>query len=288
MGWRYLERSIGYSRPIALALSRPRLLVAALGLVLEAIRSFFLPQFSNALFRRRAVVNVGHPLDDELPFVPRHSGKYMEFVKLWMGALYRLWQVYGDAAVPELADYVDSIRRLYLEAGSVYRTVHTTTDRPLENPDIRFALIHALDPHLNCVPSLHVLIVFTNWKLASGFVARRGGPGGEALSRWLRRLRGEALAITESVLYVKQHSINCIGASLFYLARRCPGFTETDAREAVRDLFASSEARLEDIEEIRAAILEIYERMEMAFSEAPERGWRAPILDFIYSFEGGL
>src|SRR5512136_313973 len=105
MALRYFERSVGYSRPIALALSHPRLLRAALSIALEAIRSFFLPQFENAVFRRRAVVNVGHPLDDAIPFVPRHSGKYMEFVKLWMSALYRLWQFYGDEALPELAGF---------------------------------------------------------------------------------------------------------------------------------------------------------------------------------------
>jgi hypothetical protein len=286
MAWRNLERSVGYSRPIALALSRPRLLRAALAIALEATRSFFLPQFENAVFRRRAVINVGHPLDDAIPFIPRHSGKYMEFVKLWMSALYRLWQFYGDGALPELAGFVDGIRRLYKEAGSVYRIVHTTTDRPKENPDLRFALIHALDPHLNCVPSLHVLIVFTNWKLASDFVARKGGARSEAQARWLGRQREEAIAITESVLFVKQHSINCIGASLFYLVRRCPGFTDIDAREAVRDLFAMSEADHPAVSELRSAVIEVYERMEIAFSAAPERGWRAHILDFIYSFEG--
>lgn len=270
-----------------MALSRPRLLGAALAVALEAIRSFFLPQFGNSILRRRAVINVGHPLDDAVPFNPRHSGKYMEFVKLWMSALYRLWQIYGDEALPELVGYVGDIRRLYTEAGSVYRIVHTTTDRPKENPDLRFALIHALDPHLNCVPSLHVLIVFTNWKLAAGFVSRKGGARSDAMARWLDRQRDEALAITESVLYVKQHSINCIGASLFYLVRRCPGFTDADVREAVRDLFASTEADLPAIGELRASIIEIYERLGTAFSRAPERGWRAHLLDFIYSFEAG-
>lgn len=283
----YLDRSIGYSRPLALAVSRPRLSGAALSVALEALRSFFLPQFANAVFRRRAVIDVGHPLDAAVPFVPGHSGKYMEFVKLWMSALYRLWQFYGDEAVPELALYAEGFRRLYAEAGSVYRTVHTTTDRPKENADLRFALIHALDPHLNCVPSLHVLIVFTNWKQAAAFVARRGGPRNPAQARWLERQRAEALAITESVLFVKQHSVNCIGASLFYLALRCPGFTDADAREAVRDLFASREGELPVAGELRAAILEVYERLGAAFAAAPGRGWKAHILDFIYSFEEG-
>jgi hypothetical protein len=286
MASRYLDRSVGYSRPLALAASRPRLLRAALGVGFEALRSFFLPQFANVVFRRRAVIDVGHPLDEEIPFAHGHSEKYMEFVKLWMSALYRLWQTYGDEAVPDLALYAEGFRRLYAEAGSVYRAVHTTTRRPKENPDLRFALIHALDPHLNCVPSLHVLIVFTNWKQAADFVARRGGPRNPAQARWVERQRAEAVAITESVLYVKQHSVNCIGASLFYLVLRCPGFTDADARAAVRDLFAAKEGEL-PAGDLRAAILEVYERLAAAYGAAPERGWRAQVLDFIYSFEEG-
>jgi hypothetical protein len=281
MGYGFLCRNYGYARPLALAVSRPRLLRAAFGVFLEALRSFFVPQFANVLHRRREVVSVDHPLDAAIPFTPQCAAKYLEFVKLWMVSVYKLWRLYGEAAVPDLAAYVDSIRRLYRDAGSIYRTVHTTTERPRSNPDLRFALIHALDPHLNCIPSLHVIIVLANWKLASDFVRGRGGAAPAPVSRWLEHLRGEALAITETVLFVKQHSVNCIGASLFYLVRRFPGFTEQDARDTVQDLFTDAGARLQSIHEIRSAVLGVFDELGAAYSDNPGRGWRAPILGFI-------
>jgi len=283
----FLDKNVGYFRPLALAVSRPRLGRAALDLFLEAMRSFFIPQFANVVFRRRSVVSVDHQLDAEIPFDPRYAGKYLEFVKLWMGSIYKLWKLYGENAICDICRYVDSIRSLYRDAGSVYRRVHTTTERPQANPNLRFALIHALDPHLNCVPSLHVLIVLANWKLAEAFVGRRAASGADsdalekAASNLVASLRDEALAITETVLFVKQHSINCIGASLYYLASRFPGFSDRDAREVVRDLFTVQGSDLAAIGEIRAEILGIYESLRADLAERPGLGWRAPLLDFI-------
>ncbi len=286
MDFQFLRRDVGYSRPLALAVSRPRLCWAALGLALEAIRSFFLPQFANVLFRLRSVVSVDHALDAEIPFDPRHIGKYLEFVKLWMGSVYKLWRLYGENSISGLCEYVDSIRNLYRDAGSVYRRVHTTTARPKETPNLRFALIHALDPHLNCVPSLHVLIVLANWKLAAAFARSRSSEGvrldaAAAGANWVASLRDEALAITETVLFVKQHSVNCIGASLYYLVNRFPGFTDGDAREVVRDLFTTRGSELAAIGEIRAEIIGIYEALQADMAGSPDRGWQGPILDFI-------
>jgi hypothetical protein len=126
-----------------------------------------------------------------------------------------------------------------------------------------------------------VIIVLANWKLASAFVRTR--PAGESVevSRWLDHLRDEALAITETVLFVKQHSVNCIGASLYYLVRCLPGFSEEDAYAAVRDLFTERGSELPVIDEIRSAIIGVFNELEAAFASAPARGWRAPILGFI-------
>ena len=172
----------------------------------------------NALFKRRAVVSVDHSLDERIPLDPSRIGKYFEFVKLWIGSMYYLLRRSERRDIGAFVDYVDAIRDLYADAGSVYRRGHTTTARPSGNYAPGFALIHAVDPHLNCVPSLHILIVVSNWKIALA-TAERIGQGRE-LGAWLDRLRGEAVAITESVLFVKQHSLNCVGVSLYYLRRR--------------------------------------------------------------------
>jgi hypothetical protein len=266
---------VGYARPIAMALRRPALAIAALRMAVEALRSFFLPQFENALFRRRRVVNVDHPLDGSVPFDPGYVKKYLEFVKLWMGSFYTLGRLYGDDAVPSLVAYVDAIRSLYADAGKIYKKVHTTTTRPSKNYNLRFAVIHAADPHLNCIPSLHVLVVVANWRLALG-VARDLG-GAESLGPWIEGLRREAVAITDSVLFVKQHSVNCIGASLFYLRRRGPDFGEAELEGFVRDLFSASPSA----EALRARVLEVFEGMDRSYAERPQLGWQAPIVEFI-------
>jgi hypothetical protein len=266
------------------------------------MRSFFLPQFENAIFRRRPIVNVDHPLDDSVPFDPRYVKKYLEFMILWIRSFYSLWKVYGDVAVPELAAYIDSIRALYAKAGSVYKIAHTTTTRPAKNYNLRFAIIHATDPHLNCVPSLHVLIVVANWMLAENALARMPPPRGAAARRqrgfraepWLRRLRGEALAITESVLFVKQHSVNCVGATLYCLTRFFPAFSGERSEAFVRDLFAQDDGasrglgmplESEVAEKLRCRMREVRDDMEAAYAAHPEKGWRAPILEFIKSYE---
>jgi hypothetical protein len=285
----------GYARPIALALRKPVLAAAALRLVAEALRSFFLPQFANVLSRRRPVVNVDHPLDERVPFDPRYAKKYLEFTQLWIGSFYSIWRLYGAAAVPGLGAYIDSIRALYADAGSVYKITHTTTTRPSKNCDLRFALIHAADPHLNCIPSLHVLVVTANWMLAEeliGSLPPPRGPAGRRLrgfdaAAWIEGLRREALAITESVLFVKQHSVNCVGATLYCLGRFFPRFEGKAADAFVRDLFAGAgEGGIDPglADELRRRMIEIRDELEGSFASHPERGWRAPLLEFIKGY----
>jgi hypothetical protein len=285
----------GYARPVSMAFRRPELAWAALRLVAEALRSFFGPQFENALLKRRPVVNVDHPLDETVPFEPGRVNKYLEFIKLWMSSFYRLAKLYGPKAYPLLAGYVDAIRELYAEAGAVYKTVHTTTTRPAENYNLRFAVIHATDPHLNCVPSLHVLIVVANWKLAASVVSRMRAHGLELspaaerrLDAWLVDLRREALAITESVLFVKQHSVNCIGASFYYLRRRGPGLSEAEIWDFVRDLFGSGAGSdglsPSGAAALRLRMLEVYAELDASFARDPARDWREPIYEFLDGF----
>jgi hypothetical protein len=287
-GW---KGNAGYARPIALALSRPRLLFPALRIFAEALRSFFYPQFENALLGRRPVVNVDHPLDPAVPFDAGYIEKYLEFIKLWMGSFYRIGRLYGGAADPGLVGFAHSIRSLYAEAGSLYKVVHTTTTRPSKNYNLRFAFIHALDPHLNCVPSLHVILVLANWLLTVDLVGRLGadrarGLGEAEVARWMDELWAEALAITESVLFVKQHSVNCVGASLYYLKRRFPAFDGERAEAFVAQLFASKDGSLPRAAELRSVILGVCASLDAAYARDPAQGWRRPLLDFIDSFAG--
>jgi hypothetical protein len=270
-------------------LRRPAYFARGLRTAVEAVRSFFYPQFENALLRRRPVANVDHPLDPSVPLDPSRVGKYSDFVRLWMGAFYKLDRLYGPRARTEIEEFIDAIRSLYAEAGSVYKVIHSTTTRPAKNYDLHFAIIHAFDPHLECVPSLHVLIVVSAWLLAAQAVERLGSDRAEGLDsvqigQWIASLRAEALAITESVLFVKQHSINCIGASLFYLKRRFPLFGDEEAGTFVSELFAAGAIEGSKAEELRAAALELCASMERDFARSPDQGWQGPVLRYLESY----
>ena len=55
-----------------------------------------------------------------------------------------------------LPDFVYEIGLLYEYAGRVYSKCQSTTNRPGVIADFNFIVIHLFDPHLHCVPSLHV------------------------------------------------------------------------------------------------------------------------------------
>lgn len=282
----------GYARPVAEALARPAFAARGVRIAAEAFRSFFLPQFENLVFRRRPVANVDHPLDPSVPFDPSYVGKYTDFVRLWMGTFFKLDRLYGPRAEEEIGDFLDAIRSLYAEAGTVYKAVHSTTTRPSRNCNLHFAIIHAFDPHLECVPSLHVMLVVSNWLLAAEIVEALGfdraeGLGPDEVLGWLGCLRDEALAITESVLLVKQHSINCIGASLFYLKRRFPRFGERETAAFMADLFSSGSIEPDTAEALRSTALGLCASLEKDFARHPSRGWQGPILDFLRGYLDG-
>jgi hypothetical protein len=105
-----------------------------------------------------------------------------------------------------------------------------------------------------------------------------------------------AVVITEAILYVKQHSINCVAASLYVMQRFDPSlFTTADAETFVYSLFGMEKAggipeeyapfykgpfiKQEDIAWIREHIMGLYR----FFLETQSEDWTAPILDFLKS-----
>jgi len=96
-----------------------------------------------------------------------------------------------------------------------------------------------------------------------------------------------ALDITEAVLYVKQHSVNCISASLYAMARFDPRlFPPEEAERFLSSLFSrphtDGKVKKEDGEEIRKHILSLYRRF-LSQGEAAGNGddWTLPLLQFL-------
>lgn len=226
---------------LALAVLRKRVLVkAVLSLVATIVRRFFFDQFVHKFKPGSVPVrNVEHPLDAGIPLRYESVGIYLGFVKLWVSALAYLRYELGQSFDEDMADFLDGIERCYADASSVYSRCLSTTRRPSRAPNIRLAFVYAVDPHLFCVPSLHVLLVcFTYHRMAKMLEAR----GAQAsFAGELRALRARAVAITESILYVRQHSVNCIPTALAMLSVILPSYNAAEATAFLSELFTEDD-----------------------------------------------
>ncbi|MDR0374517.1 MAG: hypothetical protein LBH85_02200 [Treponema sp.] len=257
-------------------MSRGALRKAVRACVGMVIRHFFFAQYKGALLKNVPVVNVGHPLDEEIPFLPHKAGVYLDFVAFWIRAASFL-----DCACAkrsEAADFIVSIGLLYKTAAEVYAVCFSTTDRPRRVGRLRFALIHAFDPHLMCVPSLHVMLAIRTYTAFAGVVRARGE--GELYAPQAEELRRGALAIVESTLYVKQHSVNCVAAAMYAMTRFDPPlFAEEEAEAFVTDLFTDNTLPPSVAARMREHVLSLYRRF-LAEGEL-SANWTEPLLAFL-------
>ena len=204
---------------------------------------------------------------------------YLDFVPFWIRTVGFLLKRYGKAATAAGADFVETMGRLYLYAGEVYRENLSTTRRPrcFKNP--RFILIHVTDPHLMCVPSLHVMVVVRCYTKFKAIVRTFGEEA--ALESQIQELFRGALAITESILFVKQHSVNCIAAAMYAMTRYDAAlFPPEEAERFASELYrTAAELTPQDAEAVRSHIIGLYRKFLAEGSQSTD--WRKPLLDFL-------
>ncbi|MDR2193831.1 MAG: hypothetical protein LBP19_05110 [Treponema sp.] len=242
-----------------------------------SLYNFFFRQYASALRRNIPVVNVEHPLDEKIPFLPRKVGVYLDFVSFWIRTAGFLNRAYPHQKTVT-ADFIVSIGRLYKTAAGVYAECLSTTKRPFYVGAFRFALIHAFDPHLMCIPSLHVMVVIRTYTTFAGIV--RNFSDSNTYAKQAAELRGRALAITEAVLYVKQHSVNCVAAAMYAMSRFDPPlFTEQEAEAFTADLFTDATLPSADASRIRKHILDLYRRFLDQGRQCAD--WTKPLLAFL-------
>jgi hypothetical protein len=99
----------------------------------------------------------------------------------------------------------------------------------------------------------------------------------------IEEMRKGALDITEAVLYVKQHSVNCIPAAMYAMTRFDSSlFTPEEARGFCAELFLNAPSITKtDVDAIRAHILSLYLRF-IDEGEKSEK-WETPLLNFLFS-----
>jgi hypothetical protein len=275
---------------------------AVLRCTASILHNFFFRQYRAALLPGRVPVSrVDHPLDLKIPFVPSWVTIYLDFVMYWIRMLAFLLHTYGRRAYDATREFIVSMGRLYAFAAQSYQKNFSTTDRPFYIARPRFFLIHLFDPHLMCVPSLHVMVVVWTYKNFEAIL--KSFNDDRRYAAQIEEMKQGALAITHAILFIKQHSVNCIAAAL-YAMTRFDGelFPPEEAEAFIRQLFweAPPEApagRLPanykvrpwaaprtkipagDVSIIRDHITSLFRRFIEEGKTARE--WEAPLLNFM-------
>lgn len=260
-------------------------LFAYIGTVL---REFFLLQFAVKFgFKRIPIISVDHQLDRTVPFTPEKVSVYLDFIAFWVRPLGYIGKRCGKEIQQKYtAEFLTLVDRCYREAAEVYRFRMTTTARPKYIKG-KFLVIHMFDPHFMCVPSLHVIIVVLAYTFYRKAFAELGL---DAAEREIldRELFEGAVAITETVLYIKQHSVNCIPAALYAMTHICPDeVTPTEVMRFIDSLFLNAaDVTAENAAKIRTHIADLYE--ELFLEGCQDEGWITPIQRWLnaYSLEG--
>ncbi len=252
------------------------------------LRDFFILQFAVKFgFKRIPIISVDHPLDRTVPFTPEKVSVYLDFIAFWVRPLGYIGKRCGKEAQWKYSvEFLTLVDRCYREAAEVYRFRMTTTARPKYIKG-KFLAIHMFDPHYLCVPSLHVIIVVLAYTFYRKAFEELGLDTAER-ENLDRELFDGAVAITETVLYIKQHSVNCIPAALYAMTHICPEeVTPTEVMCFIDCLFAeATDVTAENAAKIRFHIADLYE--ELFLEGCQDDGWITPIQRWLnaYSLEG--
>jgi hypothetical protein len=256
---------------------RPALRV--IGIIL---RYFFFLQFARKLgIDKTPIVYVDHPLDETIPFRTQHVKLYLSFTHFWIKSIAFLYKEFGKAALPHIRELITGIADLYFEAAMVYRHCMSTTNRPKNVGGLYFRIIHIFDPHLLCIPSLHVEVVNYNYFKMEDALKDLAKDISEYKGE-LEYLKNQALAITESILFIKQHSVNCIAAGLFVLTHGKTSFPRPRTLELIDSLFHGNLDHLDNAEVVRNYIRKLYDSFE---SEGNRKPYAEVLVDFLQNYD---
>ncbi|MDY7027396.1 MAG: hypothetical protein SVR04_03765 [Spirochaetota bacterium] len=220
---------------------------------------FFAPQIMTKYhIKNRPVVWVDHELDRKIPFQPHHVAIYLSFTHLWVKSAAFLYREFGKKALPYIAGFINNLGSLYRESAKVYLQIQSTTNRPRYLGSFYFKVIHLLDPHLHCIPSLHVGVVGFTYSRISRLIQELADDPAQYQPE-IDYLWRQTILITDSILFIKQHSVNCVSAGLFTLTSNNYGFSEQQAHKVIDAMFTGEGNTLDAAEELRVYIRSLYE-----------------------------
>ncbi len=255
-------------------------------LVRDIVYYFFYLQFETKFKPSlRRVVDIDHPLDESIPFRPRDVKKYMFFIPLWMKSISFFHKTFGPDVNSEVDRYLDELRLLYYKAGLIYKGCSSTTRRPGLILHPTFIKIHFFDPHLHCVPSLHVGVVLFNYLKMRDLLSRFARIPGEFDSE-IEYCRSEAVEIIDTILTVKQHSINCVSAGLYFVHTLYPQLSREECREIIDNLLFTA-ADLPGRDRIKEYTHDLFNWFLEKHDNMEEADPRGIILEFLDLYASG-
>lgn len=252
------------------------------------IWDFFLIQFNRKLHLNKIPIkNVDHPLDKKVPFEPERVDVYLSFIHFWISPLAMLIKRYGPWNGTKICrEFLHYLKLAYKEAARMYKQSLTTTRRPKYTKTGPFKTIHMFDPHYCCVPSLHIAIICLVYSFYRMIFERENFSQEEKLN-WNQRLYTHAVDIADTVLYIKQHSVNCIPAALYLMTTIAPEFfTKEDALQFTDDLFTrNSTVPSEDAQQIRNHITNTFNNFYTEGQKLKDKTeWTKPIVEWLSSY----
>ncbi len=234
--------------------------------------------------RHTPVKHVDHPLDEKVPFNANHLDTYMGFITFYIRPQLIFCTKYGyfnGGQYP--AEFMRYLKMIYDEAYKFYSYSFTTTYRPKSNLK-SIQKLHKGDPHYMCVPSLHISLVCVTYGYFKMCFDREGFTQAEK-DLWLSELKEEGVRIAESVLYLKQHSVNCIPAAIYMITHLCPElFTIEDAVTLIEALFKNvPDVDRHDQKYIVDHIMFTYE--QFILEGITEDDWKTPVIRWLDNYE---
>jgi hypothetical protein len=167
--------------------------------------------------------------------------------------------------------------KVYASAAEANRKKLSTTMRPFYIARPRFLAIHLLDPHLMCIPSLHVMVVV--WTYTKFAAIIRSLNETENMGARMEELKQGALAITQAILFVKQHSVNCVAAAFYAMTRFNAELFPPEEAEAFTALLFETSLPAAEAVEVKAHIISLYRRFLAEGEKA--KNWEEPLLQFL-------
>lgn len=266
-------------------LFHPKTWKSAIRFILTAAIDFFWLQYKRKLgLIKTKIITVDSPLDNFVPFKPEKIDIYLDFINFWLRPLSLLIALRRKTAAKRISEFLVLINRCYKEASDFYKFRMSTTQRPAGIPNRKFIWIKLLDPHYLCVPSLHVSVVV----LTSTYFKRvfKEEQFTEAEQNFYNtEIYAEAMKIAETVLYIKQHSVNCVAAALYMMNCILEGeFSIQDAVDFINTLFIEADDITEENKKL------INEHLNILFEQlllegTNEYDWVTPLKRWILQCE---